>query len=69
MKTLTHSVQSGGHGEIPSTFAVGTPAGQKRRTIYTEQNSTALPGKLVRGEGEPKTKAIGFIGKEDDGVA
>jgi Zn-dependent metalloprotease len=30
--------------------------GEKRRTIYDAQNGMTLPGKLVRSEGDPKTK-------------
>ena len=55
---MTDSARLRGHREILSTFAAGTPAGQKRRTIYNEQHGTTLPGKLVRGEGDPKTKDI-----------
>jgi len=32
------------------------PAGMLRRTIYDAQNKENLPGKLVRGEGDPETK-------------
>jgi Zn-dependent metalloprotease len=35
-----------------------TPAGEKRRTVYDAQERSALPGKLVRGEGEAKVKDI-----------
>lgn len=41
-------------------FAVGriaaTPTDGKRRTIYDANNSTALPGKLVRSEGQPSVQ-------------
>jgi Zn-dependent metalloprotease len=30
-----------------------TPAGEKRRTVYDATSGTDLPGKLVRGEGDP----------------
>jgi Zn-dependent metalloprotease len=33
-----------------------TTAGEKRRTIFDAQNKWRLPGKRVRGEGDPKTK-------------
>jgi Zn-dependent metalloprotease len=55
---LAHSARFRGQREILSTLTVGTPAGQKRRTVYTERNGTTLPGKLVRGEGDPKVKDI-----------
>ncbi len=58
LETLAHSARLRGHREILSTLTVGTPAGQKRRTVYTERNGTTLPGKLVRGEGDPKVKDI-----------
>jgi len=34
------------------------PAGMLRRTIYDAQNKENLPGKLVRGEGDPETKDV-----------
>lgn len=37
-------------------FAAAVSTGQKRRTIYDAQNRRVLPGKLVRGEGGPKSK-------------
>ncbi|MCI0524511.1 MAG: M4 family metallopeptidase [Acidobacteria bacterium] len=39
-------------------FAAAIPAGEKRRTIYDAQNRRFLPGKLVRGEGGPKSKDV-----------
>ncbi len=42
-------------------FAVSVPAGQKRRTIYdmhNGSNNNALPGELVRGEGDPESSDI-----------
>ncbi len=56
LETLAHSERLRGHREILAALAVSTPAGQKRRTIYNSQQGTVLPGKLVRGEGDPKTK-------------
>ena len=58
LETLAHSARLRGQREILGAFAVNTPAGQKRRTVYTERNGTTLPGKLVRGEGDPKAKDI-----------
>lgn len=34
---------------------LGAVAGVKRRTIFDAQTGTSLPGKLVRGEGDPPT--------------
>ena len=39
-------------------FAAAVPAGVKRRTIFDAQNKRFLPGKLVRGEGGPKSKDV-----------
>lgn len=43
-------------GGFPSLLA--TPAGEKRRTLYDAQNSQRLPGKLVRGEGDPASEDV-----------
>src|SRR5215217_3513396 len=32
------------------------PAGEKRRTVYDAKHEEHLPGSLVRGEGDPKSK-------------
>src|SRR5437588_723622 len=40
----------------PVAFAAATSTGTKRRTIYDAGHNTQLPGKLVRGEGDPKSK-------------
>lgn len=40
----------------PVAFAAATSTGTKRRTIYDAGHNTKLPGKLVRGEGDPKSK-------------
>jgi len=56
LETLAHSERLRGQREILSAFAIATPAGQKRRTIYDAQHGTTLPGKLVRDEGNPQTK-------------
>jgi len=39
-------------------FAAAVPTGQKRRTIYDAQNKRFLPGKLVRSEGDPRSKDV-----------
>ena len=56
-QALNASAHMRGQREILNTFAVlaTTPTGTKRRTIYNAQNGLTLPGKLVRGEGDPKT--------------
>jgi Zn-dependent metalloprotease len=36
--------------------AVATPAGAKRRTVYDARGGSALPGLLVRAEGDPRSK-------------
>ena len=37
-------------------FAAAVPAGEKRRTVYDAKQAEDLPGTLVRGEGDPKSK-------------
>ena len=34
-------------------LAVAVPAGEKRRTVYDAKHRSAIPGTLVRGEGDP----------------
>jgi Zinc metalloprotease (elastase) len=36
-----------------SSLPSGTPAGEKRRTVYDAKHRESLPGKLVRAEGDP----------------
>ena len=56
-QSLTVSSRMRGQRELLTTFAAlaTTPTGVKRRTIYDAKNGLALPGKLIRGEGDPKT--------------
>jgi len=56
-RALTTSSRLRGQREFLTPFAVlaTTPTGTKRRTIYDAKNGLALPGKLVRGEGAPKS--------------
>lgn len=56
-RALTVSSRMRGQREFLTTFAVlaTTPTGTKRRTIYDAKNGMTLPGKLVRGEGGPKS--------------
>ncbi|MGH7411733.1 MAG: M4 family metallopeptidase, partial [Candidatus Methylomirabilis sp.] len=55
-QTLTLSEQIRGQRQALSLIAavVAAPTGTKRRTIYDARNGSALPGRLVRGEGDPK---------------
>lgn len=59
-QALAVSAHVRGQREVLTTFAVlgTTPTGVKRRTIYNAQNGLALPGKLVRGEGDPKSNDV-----------
>ncbi|HEY9852307.1 MAG TPA: M4 family metallopeptidase [Leptolyngbyaceae cyanobacterium] len=52
-QTLSLSERIRGRREALGNLLGITPAGEKRRTIYDAKNSTELPGKLVRGEGDP----------------
>jgi Zn-dependent metalloprotease len=59
LNTLAHSEHLRGQREMLASLgavALSTPAGEKRRTIYNLAHGTSLPGKLVRGEGGPKSK-------------
>jgi Zn-dependent metalloprotease len=57
-RTLTLSEQMRGQRQILSLIApLGTTAtGAKRRTVYDAGNKSTLPGRLVRSEGDPRTK-------------
>jgi len=56
--TLEESTQVRGERLVLATLAsvIGVPAGEKRRTVYDARNTRALPGKLVRGEGDGPTR-------------
>jgi Zn-dependent metalloprotease len=58
--TLTLSEQMRGQRQALSVIAaMGTTAtGTRRRTIYDARSSSSLPGRLVRGEGNPKSKDV-----------
>jgi Zn-dependent metalloprotease len=59
LRTLATTERLRGRREVFSNFAaVGLATGQERRTIYDAQQQSALPGKLVRGEGDPDTSDI-----------
>jgi Zn-dependent metalloprotease len=42
----------------PMASFAAVPAGELRRTLYDAKNGTTLPGKLVRGEGDPAVKDV-----------
>jgi Zn-dependent metalloprotease len=54
-QTLSLSAQCRGERKMAGAFAFAglVPAGEKRRTVFTAGNTEQLPGKLVRGEGDP----------------
>lgn len=56
LQALAISERFRGRREAIGSFAAATPAGKKRRTIYDAHHRFALPGKLVRGEGDPPSK-------------
>lgn len=60
LRTLVASEQFRGRREMMGAlnFALVVPAGEKRRTIYDAENTTQLPGKLRRGEGDPATQDV-----------
>ena len=49
-----------GQREVLTVMAAfgATATGTKRRTVYDAQSQAALPGKLVRSEGDPKHKDV-----------
>jgi Zn-dependent metalloprotease len=53
LRTMIISIRMQERRSILGRMAVGTPAGQKRRTIYNGHGGSDLPGTLVRGEGDP----------------
>ena len=59
--TLQHSERLRGHREMLASLgavALSTPAGARRRTVYDAGHGTRLPGKLIRGEGSPKSRDV-----------
>src|SRR5712691_2997651 len=59
LRALATTERLRGRREVLSHFAaVGLATGQERRTIYDAQNQTTLPGKLVRGEGDPDSSDV-----------
>lgn len=59
-RALELTEQARGVRSVFSELALnaGVPAGEKRRTIYDAQNKRSLPGKLVRGEGQPSVRDV-----------
>lgn len=59
-QALETSSQMRGQREVLTLMAViaSTSTGTKRRTVYDAQSKALLPGKLVRGEGDPKSKDV-----------
>src|SRR5262245_30918923 len=51
MNTLLVSEQLRGRREALGSFALATPTGGKRRSIYDAEHQEELPGVFVRGEG------------------
>jgi Zn-dependent metalloprotease len=59
LQTLQHSERLRGQRDMLAflgAVALATPAGAKHRSIYNLAHGTALPGKLVRDEGAPKSR-------------
>src|SRR5512142_283258 len=60
--TFRQQRQAIARGEIPGGIAMAAAprvvGGQKQRFIYTANNTTTLPGSLVRQEGEPPTSDV-----------
>ncbi len=56
--TLEESAQMRGERYALATLAgrIAVPTGEKRRTVYDAEHRRELPGKLVRGEGDPATR-------------
>lgn len=53
LKTLRASEQFRGRRAAVGNISFAVSPGQKRRTIYDAKNGQALPGVLIRGEGDP----------------
>jgi Zn-dependent metalloprotease len=58
LRTLALTEQARGRRTFMRGLLGGVPAGELRRTVYDAQHKENLPGKLVRGEGDPATKDI-----------
>ena len=53
LRTLVLSERLRARREVLALLPALTPAGEKRRTVYDAGHRTALPGRLVRAEGDP----------------
>jgi len=58
MRNLHLDGQLRGERHVQEAVFTMTPAGEKRRTIYDAGSGQTLPGKLVRGEGDPASKDV-----------
>lgn len=58
LNTITLTEQARGRRALMRGLFAGVPAGELRRTIYDAQQQQQLPGKLVRGEGDPVTSDV-----------
>jgi Zn-dependent metalloprotease len=59
LTTLAHSERLRGQREVLASLGAVTlanPPGEKRRTIFDCRHGVSLPGKLVRGESDAKSK-------------
>lgn len=59
-RTLSLSEQVRGQRQVLGLIATAatTATGTKRRSVYDARNGRTLPGKLVRSEGQPRSKDI-----------
>lgn len=53
MRMLAASARLRGQRDVLSVTSAPTPTGRKQRTIYDARNQYALPGDLIRSEGDP----------------
>jgi Zn-dependent metalloprotease len=58
LATLILSERLRARRELLSSLPSGTPAGEKRRTVYDARHRESLPGKLVRAEGGPPSADV-----------
>jgi Zn-dependent metalloprotease len=60
LQNLNAAAQLRGHRMAFANLSAitGVSPGIKRRNVYDAQNGQTLPGKLVRSEGDPKTKDV-----------
>jgi Zn-dependent metalloprotease len=58
LATLVLSERLRARRELLSSLPSGTPAGEKRRTVYDAGHRESLPGKLVRAEGSPPSADV-----------